>query len=256
MRLVLQWRAKYIATVSYEYCYLILTLNLNWKLFKRLVLLSIGRAIDFPTLIFLDAWNIDAKLTQKAETNSYVTDRTFSSWTSGKVQTTQRNHAGRWLRVIQNTKKWNLLMATRRKGRREQSLPWTSWNHFGLSKTKRVMYASPAGKLTTLMNVRKCATSKRKCISSSTKCNVRLSGPEFALSPVSGVPHELFSLRLILCPASWKRILARHFALLFFFFFFPYFFLQKLTIKLHRRRKSTERRLLRSWITIASKKHR
>lgn len=133
-----------------------------------------------------------AKLTQKAETNSYVTDRTFSSWTCDKVQTTQRNQAGRWLRVIQNTKKWNLLMATRRKGKREQSLSWTSWNHFGLSKTKRVMYASPAGKLTTLMNVRKCATSKRKCISSSTKCNVRLSGPEFALSPVSGVPHELF----------------------------------------------------------------
>lgn len=40
-----------------------------------------------------------AKLTQKAETNSYVTDRTFSSWTCDKVQTTQRNQAGRWLRV-------------------------------------------------------------------------------------------------------------------------------------------------------------
>lgn len=52
--------------------------------------------------------------------------------------------------------------------------------------------ASPPGKLTTLMNVRKSATSKRKCMSSSARCNVRLSGPESALS------SNALNLRLIL----------------------------------------------------------
>lgn len=55
-----------------------------------------------------------------------------------------------------------------------------------------VCVASPPGKLTTLMNVRKSATSKRKCMSSSARCNVRLSGPESALS------SNALNLRLIL----------------------------------------------------------
>lgn len=60
-----------------------------------------------------------------------------------------------------------------------------------------VCVASPPGKLTTLMNVRKSATSKRKCMSSSARCNVRLSGPESALS-FALPPSNALNLRLIL----------------------------------------------------------